>query len=637
MPVEGYACFTISDLSQDDRFKDLPFVRGPPFFRFYAGTPITTRSGINIGSLFVIDENVRPDLSDGEVQILGTLAGIIMKHLELASEAEVSQSFMTMKKGINAFQSGRNQIEADPDTAPMDHPVEVSEDSESEIDKPVISSTKYSHKSGGQSIQRGPLMRDAGLKSVRQNSLSSDAQSRASVDPGHSPQTISGTEAVSESVSERPLFSRAAYLVRQSLRIEQTGGVCFYDASTGFTPRTIAPHTHDSGTWEGNMAKNRMGPSQMKGGAVGGKHYGVNETSSDYLDGDKKAATLAYSTAENDFGSDSELVGVKSFHPMPERFLHHLVRTYPRGKLWTFTEIGSLSSTDDESVSEPAQPSGSPEKAPFSRRSLEARMLQTAFPNTRQLLFFPLWDPMGARWHNGCFCFSSRHQPVMSKKAELSFLLTFGSCIMTEYSRLESVAADIQKSDFIGSISHELRSPLHGVLASAEFLSETPSDPFQSSLINTVSSCGKTLLDTINHVLDFSKINKFEKSWVTARNSRTQKSVLALNNRYGPQNPETSEAPPLLNIYSTTDLAAVVEEVVESVYAGQVYQDISSTDVGHKSSFAEGNPWDLQRAVRGGLGSLSPQSAVKDVEVILDISYEDYTFTTQIGAVRRVG
>ena len=33
-----------------------------------------------------------------------------------------------------------------------------------------------------------------------------------------------------------------------------------------------------------------------------------------------------------------------------------------------------------------------------------------------------------------------------------------------------------------------------------------------------------------------------------------------------------------MNIYATVDVAAVTEEVVEGVYAGQVYQDISSTE-----------------------------------------------------------
>ena len=38
-PVSGRtACFTVMDLPKDERFNQLPFVVGPPFVKFYAGT-----------------------------------------------------------------------------------------------------------------------------------------------------------------------------------------------------------------------------------------------------------------------------------------------------------------------------------------------------------------------------------------------------------------------------------------------------------------------------------------------------------------------------------------------------------------------------------------------------------------------
>ena len=93
---------------------------------------------------------------------------------------------------------------------------------------------------------------------------------------------------------------------------------------------------------------------------------------------------------------------------------------------------------------------------------------------------------------------------------------------MGECSRLDTVLADKQKSDFVGTISHEMRSPLHGLLASVEFLAETELSGFQQSLISTIDSCGKTLLDTINHVLDFSKINSFQKDFGKQRTKRVR-------------------------------------------------------------------------------------------------------------------
>lgn len=95
----------------------------------------------------------------------------------------------------------------------------------------------------------------------------------------------------------------------------------------------------------------------------------------------------------------------------------------------------------------------------------------------------------------------------MTIESEVVFLKSFVNNVGAELSRMNTIAADRSKSDFIGSISHELRSPLHGLLAAAEFLEETQLDSYQKSLIATQVSCGKTLLQVIEHVLDFSKIN----------------------------------------------------------------------------------------------------------------------------------
>ena len=99
---------------------------------------------------------------------------------------------------------------------------------------------------------------------------------------------------------------------------------------------------------------------------------------------------------------------------------------------------------------------------------------------------------------------------------------------MVEISRLDAITSNKIKSDFISSISRkqdkpvqwcvmlidpdEFRSPLHGILASAEFLRDSHLDASQIEFISTIQNCSGTLLDTINHVLDYSKINSFEKT-----------------------------------------------------------------------------------------------------------------------------
>ncbi len=62
------------------------------------------------------------------------------------------------------------------------------------------------------------------------------------------------------------------------------------------------------------------------------------------------------------------------------------------------------------------------------------------------------------------------------------------------------------KSEFLANMSHEIRTPLNGILGSAELLLQTERNPADSSRINTLIKSGHHLLDLINGILDFSKL-----------------------------------------------------------------------------------------------------------------------------------
>lgn len=176
---------------------------------------------------------------------------------------------------------------------------------------------------------------------------------------------------------------------------------------------------------------------------------------------------------------------------------------------------------------------------------------------------------------------------------------------------------------------------MHGILGSAEFLSETDFDAFQGSLVDIISSCGRTLLDTIDHILDFSKINSFERNW---RNARKSKTGNRSSNIEAAKRAVAKEAPPMMSIYAVTDVAAIVEEVVEGVYAGQVYRDFSSADITDVSAGQRGKTSDrgLPASNKSPLGGSAEEISFKDIEVILDIEEGDFCFATQPGALRRV-
>ena len=85
---------------------------------------------------------------------------------------------------------------------------------------------------------------------------------------------------------------------------------------------------------------------------------------------------------------------------------------------------------------------------------------------------------------------------------EINYLGAFCDVIMAEVGRLD-VQADVQaKTTFISSISHELRSPLHGILGGVECLQELLDPSTGGQMLQMIDTCGRSLLDIINNLLD---------------------------------------------------------------------------------------------------------------------------------------
>lgn len=86
--IKVSAPMIVPDATQDERFRDNPHVTAANGVRFYAGMPLTTPDGENIGTICAIDSKPR-QFSSNELEIFKELARVALSELELRRLATV--------------------------------------------------------------------------------------------------------------------------------------------------------------------------------------------------------------------------------------------------------------------------------------------------------------------------------------------------------------------------------------------------------------------------------------------------------------------------------------------------------------------------------------------------------------------
>ncbi|KAI4737051.1 hypothetical protein E4T50_12454, partial [Aureobasidium sp. EXF-12298] len=194
--------------------------------------------------------------------------------------------------------------------------------------------------------------------------------------------------------------------------------------------------------------------------------------------------------------------------------------------------------------------------------------LQLLLGQGQSLMFMPLWDSARQAFYACMLGWAVNSQRVFTEHdllslsihgriltAEISRLVTWCGGYLLTLAAADAIDTEATKSDFVSSLSHELRSPLHGCLGAVEVLRDTGLDKSQTDLLGMIDSCASTLLFTMNHLLDFSRINDLDRTQSRNRgHSHGEPSSVSPRNTFG----QVSE----------DYLCRIVQGVVEGVWYG---------------------------------------------------------------------
>lgn len=563
----------VLDPAADDHFSSMPLCRADGPGRFYAAVPIRTSRGINIGVYSVLGSG-DPGSWDGEcTRRMRAISRAIMDHLEASRSKHAHRRNERMNRGLGSFIEGKSTLSG------WQHGPNVAAFADDSKLEGALNGTQQLLERQGREKRERELKHQAGgakrLRGSKSAERSGETFGASYFDASHTVQyplqAVRPVEAKHPGQDDEPgtgeagtaaVFSKAANIIREAVEV---AGCLFFDVTLGSYSAPKAQRPSREREVEATTSQSASASSSED-----------QPPASPAESPDAACELLGHSTS----GSSSiNATGLSHDEGvMPKRFLAKLLRRYPGGKIFNFDAIGELQSSDSSeddgtpkagtdhlsSTRGSVDSSGAPTRTGNGRssRDREGALLHRAFPGARSVAFIPVWDSKRERWLAGGFVYTLTPTRVFTIEGELSFLRAFARLVASEMHNLETLQADKAKSDALGSLSHELRSPLHGVILGTELLNDTDLSVFQGNATHTIETCCRTLLDTIDHLLEYSKVNSFaaKRQQLAYPKSRQR----ARSDQFGKK-----------RLYAHARLDGIVEDVVESVFAGYNFQHMS--------------------------------------------------------------
>jgi signal transduction histidine kinase/CheY-like chemotaxis protein len=623
------SAFVVNDLTKHPDLSTRPYVTDFPHGRFYAGVPITTPSGVNIGAYCILDDKVRDGVPEKDLCFLRDMSQTVVNHLESVRALSERQQTNRMVAGLGDF------VRRNPSAARKAPPASGMPLNKGVVGAQQVRSVEYRLPDALVDTIRAPAptssepMKDDSTTHHSSNSSASHVQASESrtvhvqepsdsvpspanhrkhalLDPEaqmDTASTLTGTVPRAESFTARSpprrqehtsgpnnTYQRAAEILCQSLDID---GVAFLDASV----RVFGGLSETQNT-ESNEGSNADSDDSA---------CVLSQSDSASKSQPKPANVCQVLGCAQSPGNDMMDTNHTTSQPtqkLTESFLRRLMRRNPHGKVWkfdeelrTYSEDGFSSDESGAGVKADRAPLSSSQRRNDAHKdgSYDAEVLQRAFPGSRCIALNGIWDFTRKRWAIAGLYWTRDPLRSIAQDTEMRFVDAFCDIIVAETKRLEVLGTDKAKSDFISTVSHELRSPLHGILGSCELLSDHGLDDTAAAFLEQINSCGRTLLDIVEHLLDFADLKSQRLRKGAVKSSRiTQKLLPAAISSSG-DGLKASDMSVAFD-YLTED--AVVSSAY-SFYYSQSANSHTSTPVILDIDRSDGKPWYCSLATGG--------------------------------------
>ncbi|KAJ5849050.1 hypothetical protein N7534_003538 [Penicillium rubens] len=459
--VAGASALVIMDVTKDERFRSCEVLEALSDVRFYATVPIVSPRGFTIVAYSVMDNEPRTlDPDRHALQFMNEMAATVKDHLAMVNTTRRSRKAERMIVGLGGFIEGKSILrhswmEANAQFAASEQSGEAPEGQLNIVQQRVQEAAKEK----GQAIH---VFRDSYRRAEETWSHPSNSCSQG-VDRSQRPRIVLYSEnsvrtvLAGESLQDDTLSSSIKLVFSRAANLiwESVGaeGVMFLDANSNRFGSLV------------NRTSRKVSPSSEvpTSGSDGStasesslKHKLFGEPDSTFASKCLVEQPCTGTTVQFAFSEDS----------------NDTSQNKPGSK--------HRGTTDNAyHIDERRSSSKKRNKSTFRQ---DADHLIKIFPEARNILFLPIWDSGKRRCFAGTLVWTNILEHIFTFENELVFVSAYANSIMAEIHRLDV---------------------------------DTAMNATQYGMIHTIESCGRTLLDTINNLLDVTFIDKYQKKTIS--------------------------------------------------------------------------------------------------------------------------